>query len=98
MGKIRIQQGRPVWVQTPGEQFDEMIKDKFIEFITGPGHLSHNEMLFRTWMIEHIPERKRTISKEVKEKCLQFLKEKRAEQNFKRHEAERQEALAYRNV
>jgi hypothetical protein len=98
MGKIRIHKGRPVWIPTVAEQFDGMITEHFIKFIKEPGSLTHNDFLFRTWMIEHIPERKRTISKEVKEQCLQFLRDKRAEQNEIRHEAERQEALAYKNM
>ena len=97
MGKIRIHKGRPVWIPTPGELFDEMIKDKFIEFITATGYLTHDELLFREWLVIHIPERKRTISEKVKKECLQFLRDKRAEQNEIRHEAERQEALAYKN-
>jgi hemerythrin len=101
MGKIKIHKGRPVWVQTPGEQFDEMIKDKFIEFITGPGHLSHNDLLFRAWLVEHIPTRKRTISEQVKEKCLQFLRDKRQAQFVESHAKEMEElfeAIGYKNV
>lgn len=93
MGKIRIHKGRPVWIKTPGEQFDSMIKDKFVEFITEPGHLSHNDMLFKEWLVEHIPERKRTISKAVKEQCLQFLRDKRAEQFAESHADEMKELL-----
>lgn len=80
------------------EQFDEMITEQFVKFITAPGYLTHDDLLFRHWLIMHIPTRKRTISEKVKEECLQFLRDKRAEQNEIRHEAERQEALAYKNM
>ena len=96
-----MQQGRPVWIPTVAEQFDEMIKDKFIEFITGAGHLSHNDLLLRAWLVEHIPTRKRTISEQVKEKCLQFLRDKRQAQFVESHADEMKElfeAIGYKKI
>jgi hypothetical protein len=98
MGKIRIHKGRPVWVPTVTERFNAMIRERFISFIKEPGSLTHDEMLFRDWLVGYVRTTNGIISKEVKEDCLQFLKEKRAKRNFERREAARREALAYRNV
>lgn len=102
MGKIKIQQGRPVWVQTPGEQFNEMIRYKFIEMIMDTSEpLTHNDFLFRAWLAGYVRTTKGIISKEVKEKCLQFLKDKRAEQFVESHAGEMEElfeAIGYKNV
>jgi hypothetical protein len=99
MGKIRIHKGRPVWIPTVTERFNAMIKDKFIDMITDTSEpLTHNDFLFRDWLVGYVRTTKGIISKKVKEDCLQFLKDERAEQNEIRHEAARREALDYRNV
>ena len=101
MGKIRLQQGRLVWIQTPTEQYNEIITEHFRKFITAPGFLTHNDLLFRTWLVEHIPTRKKTISEQVKEECLQFLRDKRQDQVVEEHAEEMRElfeAIGYKNV
>ena len=80
------------------ERFNEMIKDKFIDMITDTfEHLSHNDYLFKVWLIGYIRTTKGIISKEIKEQCLQFLRDKRAEQFVEEHADEIKELLAYKN-
>ena len=101
MGKIQIHLGRPVWVQTPGEQFDSMITEQFVKFITAPGYLTHDDLLFRAWLVEHIPTRERTISEKVKKQCLRFLKDTREAQFVESHAEEMKElfeAIGYKNM
>ena len=78
------------------KQYNDMIADKVIEIIKAEGHLSHNDFLFRKWLVQQVK-----VSQQTEKELLNFLKERRGNQFLEGHTDEINElfeAIGYKNV